>query len=226
MRLGYRICRLFCQVFYLLFFRGRVFHIDNVPRSGGVMLICNHQSFLDPVLATLALPRECHYMARDTLFHNPTLKAIIEYLNAFPIKRNTADVGAVKESLKRLKRGDVLVVFPEGTRTHDGTIRSLEPGAIMIARKAGAMMVPTVILGAFESWPRVSPLPMPGRVVVAYGDPIDPRSLDHLPPEAAADFVRGKLVEMLHRYRNVDNLRGRLHPLPLEPAPTVARLAS
>lgn len=217
MRWGYRICRLMCQVAFLLLFRGRVFGLRNPPRTGGVLLICNHQSFLDPVLATLALPRECHYMARDTLFQQPLLRKVIQYLNAFPIKRNSADIGAVKESLQRLKRGNALVVFPEGTRTCDGAIQPLEPGAILIARKAGAVLVPTVIVGAFECWPRISPLPLPGRVVVAYGEPIAPDGLAHLSPEAAAAHVRELLNQLLQRYRDADNVRGRLRPLPTAP---------
>src|SRR5262245_28199568 len=105
MRPWYRFCRWLCHGVFLVFFRGRVYGRDNVPLEGGVLLACNHQSYLDPVLATLALPRECHYMARDTLFRNPQFRRMIESLNAFPVKRGTADIGAIKETLRRLKNG-------------------------------------------------------------------------------------------------------------------------
>src|SRR5512135_784187 len=103
MRLYYRFCRFWCQVFFMLLVRGRAFGTSRVPRTGPVILACNHQSFFDPVLATLALPRECDYMARDTLFENAFFRRLILSLNAFPIRRGEADVAAIKETIRRLR---------------------------------------------------------------------------------------------------------------------------
>ncbi|UCG32141.1 MAG: 1-acyl-sn-glycerol-3-phosphate acyltransferase, partial [Phycisphaerales bacterium] len=103
MRPYYRFCRFWCQWFCLLFFRVRVFGRQNIPDRGGVLLVCNHQSFFDPVLVTMALHREGNYMARDTLFRNPWFRVLIKSLNAFPIRRGAADVQAVKETMRRLK---------------------------------------------------------------------------------------------------------------------------
>ena len=128
MRRGYAICRLLAQVLFIGLFRGRVFGTQRVPRAGGVLLVSNHQSFLDPVLATLALPRECNYMARHTLFNIAWLRPIMEYLNAFPVKRGTADMGAIKETLRRLKAGKVVLTFPEATRTVDGSVGPMRAG--------------------------------------------------------------------------------------------------
>src|SRR5262245_27958504 len=113
MRLYYRILRYLAQMILILYFRGRVFGLKNVPNEGGVLLACNHQSFFAPVSSTLALYREGNYMARDTLFLNPLFKRLIESLNAFPVKRGASDVGAVKEIMRRLKDGKIVVVFPE-----------------------------------------------------------------------------------------------------------------
>ena len=129
MRLYYRFCRFCCQWFCLLFFRARVYGQRNVPGKGGVLLVCNHQSFFDPVLVTMALKREGNYMARDTLFENLVFRRLITSLNAFPIRRSSADVGAVKETMRRLKDGKLVVTFPEGTRTRDGSIGRFLPGA-------------------------------------------------------------------------------------------------
>ena len=153
--------RLWCQALYVLLYHGRVYHTSRVPVEGGVLLLANHQSFFDPILATLALPRECHYMARDTLFRNRWFRKLIESLNAFPVKRDTADVGAIKETLRRLKKGALVTVFPEGTRTLDGSVRPMQPGVVLIARKARVPLVPTLILGAYEAWPRHAALPRP-----------------------------------------------------------------
>ncbi|TWT45932.1 1-acyl-sn-glycerol-3-phosphate acyltransferase [Phycisphaerae bacterium RAS1] len=200
MRPWYRFCRIACQALFTLFFRGRVFGVRNVPQTGGVLLVCNHQSYLDPVLATLALPRECHYMARDTLFENPFFKGLIESLNAFPIKRGTADMRAIKETLRRLKNEQLVVTFPEATRTRDGSIGPMQPGVVLLARKTNVPIVPTLILGAFESWPRQSNFPHPRPVLVAYGEPIRPEALAQVDDEACIRMVRDRVLELQKRY--------------------------
>jgi 1-acyl-sn-glycerol-3-phosphate acyltransferase len=177
MRLYYRAGRVLCQTAYILLLNGRVYGVDHVPRSGGVLLACNHQSFLDPVLATLALPRECSYMARDTLFANPGFRWLIESLNAFPVRRGESDVAAMKTALKKLGEGAVLTAFPEATRTEDGRVRRVKPGVIVLARKAKVPVVPVAIEGAFDAWPRNRKLPRLARVWVEYGTPIQPGDL-------------------------------------------------
>jgi 1-acyl-sn-glycerol-3-phosphate acyltransferase len=181
-----------------------------------VLLVCNHQSFLDPVLATLALPRECHYMARDSLFKNAWFRRLIESLNAFPVKRGAADVGAIKETLRRLKRGALVTVFPEATRTADGSIRPMQPGVVLIARKTQAPLIPTLILGAFEAWPRHALLPNPAPIIIAYGEPLQPDEMGDLSDEECIDVVRGRIVALMQRYRNHPLLQQRLRPLPAE----------
>lgn len=203
MRLWYRFCRTWCQAAYLGFFRGRVFGTQNVPRTGGVLLVCNHQSFLDPVLATLALPRECHYMARDSLFHNPYFRRLIESLNAFPIKRGTADMRAIKETLRRLKNDQLVATFPEATRTHDGSIAAMQPGVILLARKARVPIVPTLIWGAFEAWPRHAKLPHSHPVLVAYDRPIWPEEMAGVSDEACVASVRNRILALCDRYRTL-----------------------
>ncbi|MFH1746480.1 MAG: lysophospholipid acyltransferase family protein [Planctomycetota bacterium] len=178
-----------------------------MPTSGGVLLVSNHQSFLDPVLATLALPRECHYMARDTLFRNPFFRWLIESLNAFPIKRGVADLRAIKETLRRLKNNQLVVTFPEATRTTDGSIRAMQPGVILLARKANVPIVPTLILGAFESWPRHARLPKPHPVIVAYGPPLAPALLKSLDDEECIRQVRARILDLQRLYQQHSLLR-------------------
>ncbi len=213
MRPWYRFCRCVCQALYIMLFRGRVFGTRNVPRQGGVLLVFNHQSFLDPVLATLALPRECHYMARHTLFADPRFRRLIESLNAFPIKRGTADMGAIRETLRRLKAGHLVVTFPEATRTHDGSVSELAPGIVLLARRAGVPVVPGMILGAFESWPRHAHFPRPRPIIVAYGEPLSPALLHELDDDTCIRMVRERIIALVERYRR--------HPLLAEcPPPT------
>jgi 1-acyl-sn-glycerol-3-phosphate acyltransferase len=208
MRGWYRCCRVVTQALFLLLFRGRVFGARNVPREGGVLLVCNHQSFFDPVLATLALPRECHYMARDTLFRNPWFRKLIESLNAFPVRRGAADVGAIKETLRRLKRGALVTAFPEGTRTWDGSIGPMQPGVVLLARRAGVPIVPTLILGAYQAWPRQASLPRPAPVIIAYGRPLRPEQIETLSDRECIDLVRQRIAALMDRHRR--------HPLLAE----------
>lgn len=199
MRFIYRIARYTCQTFLAYYCRGRVFDLQNVPLDGAVMLACNHQSFLDPPMATCVLPRECHYLARDTLFRNPLFGRLISAMNAFPVKRGEADIGAVKETLRRLKAGNVVTVFPEGTRTIDGTIGPINPNSISIARKANATIVPTLVDGAFEAYPRTAKLPHFGRIYISYGKPITPEQIRECSNEEVAERVSAALQDMMRR---------------------------
>jgi len=202
MRIGYRICRFASQWFCVLYFKVRVHGLHRVPAEGGTLLVCNHQSFVDPLLATMALPREGNYMARDTLFHHWFFKRLIGYLNAFPVRRQSADIGAIKESLRRLKRGRVLLLFPEGTRTTDGRIGPLLPGPGAIAKKANILIVPTLIDGMYQAWPKGRLLPVPGNVIVEYGEPIRPDAYAHLTPEELMAMVRTRLIAMQRRWHS------------------------
>lgn len=203
MRLYYRFTRACCQFLYVSFFRGRVYGLHHVPASGGVLLVSNHQSFLDPVLITLALHREGNYMARDTLFASPLFRRLIESLNAFPIKRASADVGALKEIIRRLKDGRVVVTFPEGTRTQDGSIGPLLEGSIVVAKRAGCAIVPTVIEGAFKAWPRTAKLPHPAPIRVMYDRPILPSQSAKMEVADLTRHVRERMLEMQARLRRM-----------------------
>lgn len=199
-RIAYRFCRCFCRWFCMLYFRARCFGTHNVPRRGGTLLVCNHQSFMDPVLVGIAIDRECGYMARETLFHNPWFGRLIAFLNAYPVKRNTADLAAIKESLRRLKAGGLIVLFPEGTRTPDGRIQPLLPGIGAIARKAAVPIVPTLIDGMTQLWPRGRAFPGPGDVIVEYGKPIMPADYAHMSLEELMELIRHRLLEMQRRW--------------------------
>jgi 1-acyl-sn-glycerol-3-phosphate acyltransferase len=193
--------RLLAHWIFILYGRGRVWGLANVPRRGPVLLACNHQSYFDPVIVGLPLMRECHFMARETLFRNRFFRALIVWLNAFPVRRATADLKAVKEALRRLKGGAVLAAFPEATRTRDGSIIPLQPGIISIARRAKCPIVPTIIEGAFEIWPRGHKCPGLARVWVEYGQPIGPAELARMEPDEAARCLTDRLRELHNRLR-------------------------
>jgi 1-acyl-sn-glycerol-3-phosphate acyltransferase len=189
-------CRTLLFALSWLLFQSHVVNVRRVPKRGGVILACNHQSFYDPVLATVNLSRESAYMARDTLFINRYFGWIIRSLNAIPIKRGQADVTSLKEMLRRLRDNFVVVIFPEETRTIDGRVRSMKPGTVLIARKARATIVPVCIEGAYEAWPRTRLLPGPGRVTVAYGEPITLEQMKGRSDEEVIAEIRARIICM------------------------------
>src|SRR6185369_4246968 len=95
-------------------------------------------------------------------------------LDAIPIDRDGLGLAGLKETLKRLKRGEMVLIFPEGTRTPDGQVAPLKPGFCAIARRANVPLVPVAIDGAFDAWPRFSPVPRPATIHVEFGPPIEP----------------------------------------------------
>ncbi len=209
MRLIYYLSKTLLQGLFVLFLRGRVFGVKNVPATGGGLLVANHQSFLDPMFAGLGVPREAFYMARDTLFRSPLFGPIIRYYNAFPVRRGKADIGAIKKSLRILKRGGFLNVFPEGTRTTDGTVAAMQPGVVLMARKARVPLIPTMLLGAFEVWPRHRRFPRPGPVIVAYAAPLSVVEIEALSDEECIAIVRDRILELMERYASHSMFRGR-----------------
>jgi 1-acyl-sn-glycerol-3-phosphate acyltransferase len=188
----------------------RVFGRRHEPPSGGVVLLCNHQSFFDPMLASFSLRRPCHFMARDTLFKLPGFSHLISSLHTFPIRRGQADIGALKEAMRRLKAGAVILLFPEGARTADERIGTFLPGAAVLSRRAAEWTVPVVIDGAATAWPKFAAFPTLGEgVVVEYGTPIHRDEANRYSPEQFMARVRREMIDMQRA------LRERLRKPPL-----------
>jgi 1-acyl-sn-glycerol-3-phosphate acyltransferase len=155
-------------------FRVRASGRELIPRSGGGLVLSNHQSNLDPVLVGLASDRRLNYVARDTLFNSRPFRWLLNSFDAIPIARDGMSLGGIKETLKRLKRGEMVLLFPEGTRTRDGQVQEMKPGFCAIARRAEVPLIPVAIAGAFEAWPRHRTFPRASVIRVAFGRPIEP----------------------------------------------------
>ena len=194
--LWYRACRRAAQVGSALLWKIRVLNRHYEPTDGGALYICNHQSFLDPVVMALALRRPMNYMGRASLFRFHLLRPLMESLNAFPIRRGGSDLRAMKEAMRRLKAGAQLVVFPEGTRTEDGRIQPFLPGVALLAQRAADWIVPVVIDGAFEAWPRTSLLFGTGVIVVQYAPPIPQTDARTRQPHELLGEIRRRMIEM------------------------------
>jgi 1-acyl-sn-glycerol-3-phosphate acyltransferase len=190
-RLWYDVLRVVCRLAAILVFRIRCRGRRFVPASGGALVLSNHQSHLDPVLVGLATDRRLNYLARDTLFKFAPFRWLINSLDAIPLDREGLGLGGLKETLKRLKRGELVLIFPEGTRTRDGDVGTLKPGFCALARRAGVPLLPVGIDGAFDSWPRSRTLPAPAVIHIQFGEPLGPAGIAKLDDrELVAEVAR------------------------------------
>lgn len=144
----YRFVWFFLNSIRFLFFRMRVFGQENVPKEGGFILVANHASYLDPMLAGLGLWRRINFIAREELFHKPVLGQYLKAIGSYPIKRNKADTQAIKRALWCVKQGNGVLIFPEGTRIKTGKTRRVYPGIGLIISKARMPVVPLYIEGS------------------------------------------------------------------------------
>jgi 1-acyl-sn-glycerol-3-phosphate acyltransferase len=160
--------------------RGR----NNIPRSGPVLVLANHQSFLDPVLVGLATRRHLRPLARKTLYRSRALAWIIDNLRAIPIDLEGLGMEGLKAVIEALGKGSAVLVFPEGTRTPDGLLHPLEGGIHLVLRRQPVPIVPVGIAGAYEAWParrrlpRPAPLFLPANdrcIAISVGEPLDGR---------------------------------------------------
>jgi len=199
--LFYRLSRRISHVVICSLWQVRVFGRRYEPDSGGVLYLANHQSFLDPPLLCFGLQRPVNFMAREELFRNRQFARLIRALHAFPVKAGTADIGALKEAMRRLKSGRQVGLFPEGTRSVDGRIGPFLPGAAMLAQRAADWTVPVLIDGAVECWPRTRKLPLPGSIIVQYGQPISQAEAREYDSESFVHMVRGRVTDMQSEIR-------------------------
>lgn len=203
----YVFCRFLAQVLFSALFGIRVYGQRNVPAKGGAILASSHQSFLDPVLVGLGLSRHIHIMARESLFDRRPFRWLIESLNAFPVARASADLGAMREAIRRLRDGHLLMLFPEGTRTRTGEIGQLHPGLGLLAHRSGAAVVPVTVEGAFKCWPRGRRIFRPGRIRVMFGAPMRVTSTRRDELDRFMANLRTRLVEQQEELRRIDRLR-------------------
>jgi len=192
----YRLARLVCRLFCRVLFRIRVYGIENVPPSGALVLLSNHQSYLDPILCGVFLKRQLCFLARESLFANRFFRALIKSLGAIPLRQGRADLAAVKTVVAELRRGKAVCLFPEGTRTEDGRIGRIKPGFGLLCRRGKAAVVPMVIDGAFECWPKHRKMFKTGPIWVCYGEPISAEQAAEMGDEKLAEAVTERLRQM------------------------------
>jgi 1-acyl-sn-glycerol-3-phosphate acyltransferase len=195
------VARGICQIFCISFFRIRSYGRDNIPKKGAFVLISNHQSYLDPILCGITSHRRLGFLARESLFSNGFFGRLISSVGTIPVKQGEADLSAMRKVIAKLKNGEAICLFPEGTRSPDGRIEHFKPGFGLLCRRGGAAIVPTVIDGAFDCWPRHKKLFSRGPIWVSFGKVISAEQAKKMGDEKLADVLTDTLRQMQTKLR-------------------------
>lgn len=188
----YDVAKAAVQAIARLAFRYRVIGREKVPRTGGLLVVANHISNLDPPLLGIGMPRPVSYMAKKELFAMPILKQLLPRLNAFPVDRQAGGTAALRASLRMLKAGRCVGMFPEGGRNVTGTNEE-KAGAAFLAAASGVPIVPAAIIGTRKLRPF-------GRVTVVFGDPF---TVERNRQSDEGDLEK-KAMEIMQRIRDLE----------------------
>lgn len=170
---------------------------DNVPVQGGAVIAANHLSHLDPPAVGAALRRRTYYFAKSELFANPLFGLLIRKCYAFPVRRGAADTTALKHAISLLEAGELLTMFPEGTRSRTGELGEFDLGAALAAARAGVPIVPCALSGTETVLPRGAKRLHRGRFAVSFGEPVDPLQYGPKPRKAELQQITGQVEERI-----------------------------
>ena len=151
---------LYCKIIHRVKIEGK----ENIPKEGALIFCGNHRTFLDPPLIVVTAKREVHFLAKEELYKNPFLSFLGWAFEAIKVKRDAKDINAVKSSLKYLKKGECIALFPEGTRNGLEKGEKVKDGAAFFAIKSGAKIIPIGISGKIARF---------SKVTIRYGKPLD-----------------------------------------------------
>ncbi len=155
-----------------LFFSRKIVHPERMIEEGPLIIAVNHSSFVDPPLAGICSRRAVYYLARKNLLEWPVFGPLFPDMNVIPVERDGNDMSALREVIKKIREGNGVVLFPEGTRSKDGNLQPARAGIGLVIAKTMAPVLPMRIFGAYEAFPKGSKLPRCGPITVVIGHPI------------------------------------------------------
>jgi 1-acyl-sn-glycerol-3-phosphate acyltransferase len=150
---------------------------ENIPAEGPFLLIANHQSFLDPVFVQAVIRRPVYAMAKSTQFTDPIVGWLMRHILSFPVRRYQVDAHAVRTAHPHHDEGRGVAIYIEGERTWDGRLQEPKPGTARLALRAGVPIIPCVVRGTYEIWPRWASRPARGTATIRF---LEPLHLPHL----------------------------------------------
>jgi len=176
----WRLLRIPFWIFCHCWIRLRIHGHERIDSTRGGLFLVNHQSFLDPLLLAVFLNRPVSYLARDSLFRVPVVGWILRNTYVIPISREAARGGSIRIAVDRLESGFLVGIFPEGTRSANGEVRTFRPGFLALARRTQQPIYPVGIVGADKIMPRGAWWIRSGRVQVVFGSPLSVSDLEQL----------------------------------------------
>ena len=198
LRIWYELVRYFAICIFETFGGGlRAGGRCNIPKRGAALLVSNHASHFDSFVVGLPCARPLNYVARSTLFL-PGLGFFINSVGGFPIQREGMGALGLKETLKRLRKGGIVILFPEGTRTRDGKIAPMKSGIAVMAARAKVPIIPAAVAGTYEAFPRSRRFPRPHPMRVEYGVPILPEEIAGMSSDAVTALIAER-IDACHR---------------------------
>ena len=168
----YTFVKLFFAPLVRIYLRLKVRGRDLVPPTGACIVVANHASFLDPIVLGSACPRKIHFIVLHSMYDWWRLRWFYWGMQTIPVRAEEGDPRAIRAALARLKRGQVVGLFPEGARSGDGIMREGKMGVALLAALSGAPVVPCFIHGAFQSLPPGMKFPRPAKVHVSFGESV------------------------------------------------------
>jgi 1-acyl-sn-glycerol-3-phosphate acyltransferase len=157
-----------------ILFRPTITGREHIPLQGPVLIAPIHRSNVDFAFTLFMSKRKVFFMAKDSLFRVPLLGPLVRHLGAFPVRRGSADRDSMTRAEEVLRRGYALVLFPEGTRKEGRPVLPLHDGAMFVAARTGAIVVPVGIGGSDRAMPKGAKLPRPAKIRIVIGTPIAP----------------------------------------------------
>lgn len=195
----YRMARGVVNIIQKIAFRVEFIGRENVPGDGSILVCSNHQSNWDPVLVASAIPshRPLRFFAKKELFSVPVLKHILNRAGQIPVSRGEGDRQALRVVLQKLKENEAISIFPEGTRSKDGTLGKAQAGVGFFAMRSEAHVLPIAIVGKYKFRSKL-------RVVI--GEPIDLEALksEKASAQEAADLIMETISELYMKYSFMD----------------------
>lgn len=187
----YAFGKVICWTYFKVVHRLSVKGCENIPQNGPVILCSNHISNLDPPLVGVACPRRVCFMAKAELFNHKLLRKLITSLGAFPVQRGKGDRQALRLGLQVLEKGQVLGLFPEGTRSKSKHVGKGLTGAGFFALRSGAPVIPCAIIGSYRPF---------GKMTVVFGRPISLSRMnrERLTAREATDEIMEAIAKLLH----------------------------
>lgn len=160
--------RLLSRALWRVSFRG----VECVPKTGGLIIAANHQTYIDPFWISIPIKRPIRYLAWSEAFEWPFIGRAIELLGAWPLTVERANPAAYRRAVKWLKGGGAVMIFPEGARSKaDGEMARFKPGAARLALEADVPILPVTLRGGNQVWPRGQARPRTGRIEIIYHAP-------------------------------------------------------